>query len=103
MAEELVMIRKDTREGAEVHNGVYAILQNIDDALTEPQIRTAMILAASLLGHDLPANYFDESTIANGFITVAFQNIVDGPMEIDLDTIVFGPSLEASAGVDFIV
>ena len=102
MAEELVLIRKDMSEGAEVIDGVYACMQNIDDALTEPQIRTAMITAINLLGHDLPANYFDQSTIANGFITVAWQNVTTGPMDTDLDTVVFGPVLENSAGVDFV-
>ncbi len=45
MAEELVLIRKDVSEGAEVHDGVYAVLINVDDALTDAQIRTAAVTA----------------------------------------------------------
>ena len=97
MAEELVLIRKDVSEGAEVHDGVYAVLINVDDALTDAQIRTAAVTAVNLGNqHDIPANYFDESSIANDLITVAMQNM-SGPMGDALDALIFSNVLEDNA------
>lgn len=100
MAEELVLIRKDVTEGAEIIDGIYAVLINTDDGDTEAVIRTEAITAINLNAqHDLPANYFDGSTIANNLITVAMQSMA-GPMNDDLDALIFSDRLESN-GVAF--
>lgn len=100
MAEELVLIRKDLSEGAEVYDGVYAILINLDDALDDAAIQAAAVVAVNLSDqHNIPDNYFEESTIANDLITVAMQNMA-GPMNDDLDALIFSDRLESN-GVSF--
>ena len=54
MVEELVLVRKDVSRGAEIVDGIYAVLINTDDGDTEAVIRLEAVTACNLGGqHDV--------------------------------------------------